>query len=282
MTSSPSALSPDDLSALAGAHAALEHPTFAARVGAVLGAPVEQGLKLLPAGWAARIRAGAEAALTRALTVAVGSLGEQPAAAGRDGLHKALVVASGAVGGYFGMPALLVELPFTTIVMLRGIADIARAAGEDVQTLETRLACLEVFALGGRAHHAADAEIGYYEVRSLLAFHFTAVTQRVAETGALEPGLPVTVNVVRAIAARFGVTVSDKAALQMVPVLGAAAGAIVNAVFMQHFQDVARAHFTVRRLERAYGADAVSAAYDALSRAEPAAPGVPTMSATAA
>ena len=34
---------------------------------------------------------------------------------------------------------------------------------------------------------------------------------------------------------------------------------------IDHFQEVARAHFTVRRLERRYGKDAVRMAYDKLS-----------------
>ena len=37
-------------------------------------------------------------------------------------------------------------------------------------------------------------------------------------------------------------------------ILGAFGGAAVNAAFMDHFQSTARAHFTVRRLERIYGA----------------------------
>ena len=32
--------------------------------------------------------------------------------------------------------------------------------------------------------------------------------------------------------------------------------------FIDHFQEVARAHFTVRRLERRYGKDAVRVAYE--------------------
>ena len=35
-------------------------------------------------------------------------------------------------------------------------------------------------------------------------------------------------------------------------------------MFMSHFQDVSRGHFTVRRLERAYGQDVVRAAWQAL------------------
>jgi hypothetical protein len=35
---------------------------------------------------------------------------------------------------------------------------------------------------------------------------------------------------------------------------------------LEHFQEIARAHFTVRRLERTYGQDAVRAEYDRLAR----------------
>ncbi|MGA8056591.1 MAG: EcsC family protein, partial [Burkholderiales bacterium] len=49
--------------------------------------------------------------------------------------------------------------------------------------------------------------------------------------------------------------------LQTVPVVGAVTGALVNVAFMQHFDDVARGHFIVRRLERRYGSQAIRAAY---------------------
>ena len=45
----------------------------------------------------------------------------------------------------------------------------------------------------------------------------------------------------------------EKAAAQLVPVLGAIVGAGVNAVFMQHYQRTAWGHFTIRRLERIEG-----------------------------
>ena len=46
--------------------------------------------------------------------------------------------------------------------------------------------------------------------------------------------------------------------------IGAAAGATINLMFMSHFQDVSRGHFTVRRLERQYGQDVVRAAWQTL------------------
>lgn len=65
-------------------------------------------------------------------------------------MHKSIAVLAGAAGGAFGIASLPVELPFSTTIMLRSIADIARAEGLDLADPKTALACLEVFALGGR------------------------------------------------------------------------------------------------------------------------------------
>ena len=45
----------------------------------------------------------------------------------------------------------------------------------------------------------------------------------------------------------------EKAAAQAIPAIGAAGGAIINTIFMDHFQDMARGHFIVRKLERKHG-----------------------------
>ena len=60
---------------------------------------------------------------------------------------------------------------------------------------------------------------------------------------------------------------SQKLAAQAVAVVGALGGAALNLAFAEHFQDVARGHFTVRRLERVYGCDPVRAEYDRLKSA---------------
>jgi hypothetical protein len=49
-------------------------------------------------------------------------------------------------------------------------------------------------------------------------------------------------------------------------VIGALGGAAVNYAFIDHFQSVARGHFTVRRLERKYGKEVVFAAYERIRR----------------
>ena len=50
----------------------------------------------------------------------------------------------------------------------------------------------------------------------------------------------------------------------LVPGIGAAAGAGLNLMFMDHFQDVSRGHFIVRRLERCHGAEAVHTAWQSI------------------
>ena len=66
------------------------------------------------------------------------------------------------------------------------------------------------------------------------------------------------------VASRFGLVVTQKLAAQTIPVIGALGGAAVNYAFIEHFQDVARGHFIVRRLERSYGKDFVRTEYERL------------------
>jgi hypothetical protein len=55
-------------------------------------------------------------------------------------------------------------------------------------------------------------------------------------------------------------------ATEALPVVGAAGGASINLLFIDHFQNVAQAHFTIRKLERKYGQDAVRVEYERIKR----------------
>jgi hypothetical protein len=50
------------------------------------------------------------------------------------------------------------------------------------------------------------------------------------------------VRLIATIASRFGVTVSQKVTASAVPVIGAAGGALINTIFIDHFQNMARGH----------------------------------------
>ena len=104
-------------------------------------------------------------------------------------LHKALAATTGAVGGSFGVAALPIELPISTIIMLRSIGEVARSEGEDLTNPETALACLQVFALGGFKDKADAAESGYFAVRGLLAKSVAVAARFIAERGGMAEAL---------------------------------------------------------------------------------------------
>ncbi len=73
------------------------------------------------------------------------------------------------------------------------------------------------------------------------------------------------VRLITTIASRFGVIVSEKVAAMAIPAIGAIGGALINTIFMDHFQDIAQGHFTIRRLERKHGAHLIEQEYKNLS-----------------
>lgn len=278
-------LSDEDLAALRRAVAVLEKPSLASRLSAAAGAPLDMIGRSLPAPVTDVVARSAEGAMRAALRVALATLPHKavtPAGSevetvieepgnrlGRlfpssDSKHKAMAALSGAVGGAFGLASLAVELPVSTTLMLRSIAEIAREEGEDLSDPENALACVEVFALGGKSGaDTALSESGYFAVRAALAKTMAEAAKYAAHRSVLDSSAPALIRFASQIAARFGIVVSQKVAAQAVPVLGAFGGAAVNTAFMNHFQAMARAHFTVRRLERLYGAEPVREAYAA-------------------
>ena len=259
----PATLSPEHQAQLLQAKRLLEHPGYVAKVTDLIGMPLEAAVKALPPAWSRRIGTVTTASLTKCLGVANATL-RPSASSAFPKLHSVAAACTGALGGAFGFAGLALELPVSTVIMLRSIADIGRAHGENLAGVEAQLACLMVFSLGGKAGADDASESGYYAARIALAKAMSEATVYLAKQGVAREGAPALVRLIAQIAAKFNVQVSQKAAAMMVPILGAAGGALVNTLFIHHFQDMARGHFMVRRLERVYGADVVGAAYLAL------------------
>jgi hypothetical protein len=256
-------LSQIDQDALAAAVRRLESPSFAGRLAALAGKPVGLVQRALPATASTAVAKLTRHALEHALDVALYSLQNRRITGGRK-LHTSLAGASGAIGGAFGLAALAIELPISTTIMLRAIAAIAQQEGEDLEDPRTGLACLEVFALGGPAIGEPGAEADYFAARTMLARGLVEVADFAIDRGAVREGAPFLARYLTQIAGRFGVVVSQKVAAQAVAVLGAVGGAAVNLAFIEHFQGLARGHFTIRRLERIYGLDTVRSEYNPL------------------
>ena len=254
-------LSSRDIEDLRTAKRLLENPGLAAKISHYVGAPMEKGFALLPKQWHAAVNVATQKSIATALDVALWTMDHRRAQSPSNRWHKLAVGATGAAGGVFGLPALTLELPVSTAIMLRSIADIARSQGENLKLPEVRLECVQVLALGGRSRSDDRTETGYFTARAAMAKAVSEAVQHLATSGLTQKGAPAIVRLITVIASRFSIVVSEKAAAQAVPVLGAFGGAVINTLFIDHFQDMGKGHFIVRRLERAHGAEEVKRIY---------------------
>ena len=312
-------ISTADHAALQKAVKYLEGRNFAARLADYAGVPIHRVLGFLPKAFNKQLSGAVRSAVMKGLEVAVDTLDEKPPRSPSTGFSSFLAGVTGGVSGLFGFGALAVELPLTTTLMLRAIAEIAQHQGEDLSTLEARLACLEVFAYGastadlkslyhkrrvrsgtsdrksgtginksasahdfpkfvtvgaaredelrkvGTSRNEDNVDVGYYAARALISKYTHDIAALALERGAIDASAPVVASLVSEIVSRFGLVVSDKVAAGALPIIGAVGGATVNIVFMDHFQRVAHAHFTLRRLERIYGSSHIKQRYAELS-----------------
>lgn len=259
-------LSGSDMEALKAAVAALERQSFAGRIARIAGRQMGLVGRPVPPEIQRVAMDAAQKALSTALKVALASLEGAPQG-DTTRFHRRLAAVAGGLGGAVGLASLPIELPVSTTIMLRSIADIARNEGENLADPKTGLACLEVFALGG---HADDnvLEGGYLAVRGLLAKSVSDASRFVAARGVAKESAPALLRLIGQLSSRFGVVVSQKAAAQAVPLIGAVSGAAINIAFTEHFQTLARGHFAVRRLERVYDPAMVRAQYARIAREE--------------
>ena len=255
-------LAPAHEKALAQAVSRLERDTLAAKIGRRAGQPVQKFLSRLPGPVARRMNRAIEKAVLRALDLAIKSLELEGGRPPGPKLAAALAGISGGLSGLVGLAGLPVELPVTTVLMLRSIADIARHMGEDLTSLEGRLACVAVFAFGGAK---GEAEVGYYASRAVLGKLASDASTLMLERGGAAAAAPAIGAFAGEVTTRFGVTVWERAAASAAPLIGAIGGATLNVLFTNHFNSIAWAHFTVRRLERAYGEALVRETYARLS-----------------
>lgn len=244
----------------------LENPGIAAKITNFVGKPIESVMDMIPKKISEKIGDYTHIALMKSAEIAIFTMKNTPTTESSNLWHKVGSFTSGAIGGFFGLPALAIELPISTTITLRSIADIARSQGESIDDYDTKLACLEVFALGGKSDSDDASENGYFAVRAALAKSITEAAEYLAtKTIAEESAVPL-IKFITKVAERLSIQVTEKFVAQAIPAIGAAGGAIVNTIFLDHFQDMAKGHFTVIRLEKIYGKDFIQEEYIRLNK----------------
>jgi hypothetical protein len=210
----------------------------------MLGGQVEDRLHLLPV----QIRDGLttlSAGLLEQVYHAAATIGGSRIVPKADSrLHRLAAVASGAMGGAAGLGSALVELPATVTLIFGAMQKVAAEEGFDATSPEVRAICLDILGSGGPGTADDGVNTAFFGAR--LGLSGAALHALIAR-----------------VAPRFGLMLGQKLVSQAVPVLGAAAGAGVNYLFIRYFQDMARVRFALKRLAVEHGDDAVLTAFRA-------------------
>src|SRR5262249_2610992 len=124
-----------------------------------------------------------------------------------------------------------------------------------------------VFAMGGPSRSDDASESGYLAVRAALANSVTQSARFIAEHGVSRESAPALVRFITQVASRFGFVVTEKAAAQVVPFIGAVSGAVVNYPFTALLKEIARGPFPVGGLKKFYEKEFIRAKYNPLPKA---------------
>ena len=254
-------LSDQDLKDLRRARLLLEGPTMASKLTQKLGRPVERAMGCLPKFFRSTIELSTTAALNHSVKLASITMRDGAPGKAAPGIHQMALMVSGGLGGALGLATFLWEIPLSTTLMLRSIADIARSEGFSIRSPETLTACIEVFALEGGRQKDQPGSSNYWAVRLALARVVSEATAAMAAAQISQGSGAVIPRLISAVAARFGVILSQQAAAKMIPIAGAAGGMAINLIFIRHFQRMARGHFIIRRLEQNHGPEVIRQLY---------------------
>ena len=267
-------ISPEDLTSIREAKSSMEDIGMLMKGLNSLGDGIESGIKLIPQKqqiWLQKNVNDILMALVKSnlATMEKGKTFKNPS----SNIYKTLVTASGAASGALGAATgigtilFASELALSTKFIMRSIMDIARSEGEDLYDIETQLSCLQVFSLGGSSKDDDGLETTYYTSKLALDNALKGATSYVSKNGIhglnkllLNSSNPL-MKLISTITSRFTIQVSEKFIAQAVPLIGAAGGGSINYLFINHFQKMAKAHFTIRRLERKYGEKLVKTKY---------------------
>lgn len=249
-----------DLSDLQTAVALFESPSIIVRMSSLIGSPIEEAVKKLPTAVSKKVNNIIGSALHKAADAALWSLDNEPNRSASTKLHKLYAATSGALGGAFGFTSLFIELPISTTIIMRAVADVARSEGFDLNLFTTKTACIEVFALGANTKTDDNStDTGYYLSRSFMTKSMNHLSKELAEIATKHGAGTIThishnqagkwfSKLIETVASQFGIVITNKFAAQVVPIIGAITGATINTLFTSFYQDMARGHFIINKI----------------------------------
>lgn len=271
----PEMMTSDEKTFLKVAYQFLENPSFVTRVSDYLGKPLALTLERLPYKLQNKIASGSVIALKKSVDLAHRSLFDVKKEKYTDHhsgvnrfTHNLATMATGFMGGFFGGPGVILELPITTTLIMRSI--LAQGKNYEHISKEELIAnSLYVFSLGSSQSKLDDEmDSAYYSSRVAMDLAVKKAAEYLAGNApktilkGLESGTaPMLLELIKKVAARFKITVTEKMLAEALPIVGAAGGAGINLLFNDFFTLSAKYHFGIKNLEAKYGKEVVEKAY---------------------
>ncbi|NBZ89861.1 EcsC family protein [Stagnihabitans tardus] len=214
------------LAALAHAQAQLRASWTGRLQGMVSG---DGGWSKLPEGVRREVEARIVAALEK------GFAADPHPTRGRTG---GAVMVSGALGGAFGIPGALAEMPVSLVLFLQAIREEARAAGLDPAREGVRRAAIDIL-LRGQVVGAEEA------------LEASFLNARLGLSG------PMVTGWVARLVPKLAPVLGQRLAAGAVPVVGALGGALANRAWESHYRGLAQVRFGLMALAEVHGVGAV-------------------------
>lgn len=274
-----SEFSEDELLFIEDAAKFFEDPSIFVKGLNVLSSGVEKAQSLLPAKAQETISKAVKVSLEKAVLVSAKTINNDKSELSfheamekskmNGWLHTAGAAALGGASGFIGLAALPVELPITTLVMLRSIIDTAKNYGLDINSAEVQLECIFVFSMGSDSPKDDEAMSVYYTSRyafERLVKEASVIlgTQTAKQIlASIENGTGnALIRFIAEVAAIFEIRITKKLIAQSVPIAGAVAGVAINSFFADYFKSAAHFHFGLRRLELDKGREKTQKVFD--------------------
>jgi len=243
----------------------LEKPNLFIKLTDYLGMPLEYGLKKLPVFARNKVGFIVDKSLKASYKIALFTISNNSSIVKQKYYNRAFTTLFGGIGGAFGIGGAIAEIPISTTIIFREMAQNALKHQFDVRDPKVMLEVLSCFSYGGRSSLDDEVNSSYFTVRASLTKSISEaaayMVEKVAGDLADDFAKPVIVKLLEKIGSRFGVVISDQIAAKSIPIIGAVGAITINNLFLSHFSDISDAHFFILKMERKYGKEIVEKNY---------------------
>jgi hypothetical protein len=147
--------------------------------------------------------------------------------------HIGIATAEGGAAGFFGLPAMIVDVPAVILLAMRQVRQIGIEYGYNVDTPEEQqfvFSVMSAASANSQKEKIAAISMNAYLINLLAKNSWKALAEKAAGQ---QIGGAAAVIGIKGLAKQLGINITKRSALAAIPVIGAAVGATANGWFMR-------------------------------------------------